>query len=217
MKTNLVIKEANIVPGKEIEMISYNCRNFRIHLAAAHLSRMMLAMVENQSGNMTGDVVPRNVRDLISQFALIKQEIEFARTHNDPPEATHEEAYKILLLKGNEIQNMDNVKEQRVAKELDLLARVMLSVDSARTQGNISSKDLATIDAQIAVADDAIKIWLGTGASVDETGIEVPAFMHLGELVPDVDMDFRQTLEPSKDLPSPALPDVPDLPSDSKQ
>jgi hypothetical protein len=54
-------------------------------------------------------------------------------------------------------------------------------------------------------------IWLGA-VDAEDTGIEVPSNRHLGsEIVPSVDLDYSQISEPSKDLPSPQLPDVPDV------
>lgn len=210
MKTELSIQPAQITPGKKIQVIEHNVRNFRMHLALEHLSRMQIGFIENDSGNMTGTLVPENVQDAWSQFKLIKSELDFAKKHNNPPLADHEEAYKILLLKGSEVQAMQNVKQKRVVKELDRLAHIMLSVDSAKAQGNISDADFAKIDIQYKTVEDAMKIWMGMGVDNSDTGISTPSFTHLGVLEPSVDLDYSETIEPSKDLPSPHLPDAPD-------
>lgn len=211
MKTELVVMQPAITPGKKIEVLEHNVRNFRIHLALQHMSMLLLSMVENDSGNMTGNVIPSNVRDTWAQFNLILSELEFAKTHNDPPLADHESAYKILILKGSEIQKISNVKQKRVAMELVLAAEIMMSVDSANAQGNISEKDFSILERQLSTVRDAMTIWLGTGKDNADTGNEVPAFKHLGEIIPSVDMDYAEIVEPSKDLPLPHLPDVPDV------
>lgn len=211
MKTELNVMSADVVAGKKIDVVEHNIRNFRLHLALQHVAMMQLGFIENDSGNMNATVIPRNVKDAWMQLALVEKELEFAKTHNDPPLADHEEAYKILLLKGNEIQRISNIKQKRVIMELDRFAHIAMSVDSAKSQGNISDRDFEKIYTQLNTVKDAMSIWLGQGSDNSDTGISVPDYSHLGEIVPSVDLDYSQTLEPSKDLPLPHLPDTPDV------
>lgn len=211
MKTELNIKEHQVSAGNRIDVLSYAVRNFRIHLMLKHASKMLLGLMENQSGNMQATLVPRNVRQQWTALDLIKSEIAFAKAHNDPAEMTHERAYKVYLLEPNQLMEMQNVKQQRVAMELEHFAQIALSVDSANAQGNISEADFAEIELQLQAVEDAMTEWLGTGADNSDTGRAVPYYKHLGELVPDVDADYASVLEPSKAKPKPAIPDVEDV------
>lgn len=211
MKTELNIKEHNVVAGKKIDVLSYPIRNFRLHLMLKNASKMLLGLLENQSGNMQATLVPRNVRQQWSALEMIKVEIQFAKDHNDPAEMTHERAYKIYLMEPNQLMEMQNSKQQRVAMELEHFAQIVLSVDSANAQGNVSDSDFVEIETQLKAVEDAMVIWLGTGKDNSDTGLAVPFYKHLGQVIPDVDADYAAVLEPSKSMPKPSIPDTPDV------
>lgn len=211
MITELNIKEHEVEAGQKIDVLSYPVRNFRIHLMLKHASKMLLGLLENQSGNMQATLTPRNVRQQWTALNLIKQEIAFAKSHNDPAEMTHERAYKIYLMEPNQLMEMQNVKQQRVAMELEHFAQIALSVDSANAQGNISDSDFAEIEVQLKAVEDAMIIWLGSGKDNSDTGLEVPFYKHLGEIRPDVDADYAAVIEPGKLTPKPSIPDVADV------
>lgn len=211
MKTELNIKEHSTEAGQKVDVLEYAVRNFRIHLMLKHASKMLIGLLENQSGNMQATLVPRNVRQQWLALSLIKQEISFAKAHNDPAEMSHERAYKVYLMDPNQLMQMQNEKQQRVAMELEHFAQVALSVDSASSQGNISDNDFAEIEDQLATVEDAMNIWLGKGADNSDTGLDVPFYKHVGEIVPAVDADYAAVIEPSIKKPRPNIPDVQDL------
>ena len=211
MKTELSIKPHATTAGRKIDVLEYPVRNFRIHLMLKHASKMLIGLLENQSGNMGASLVPRNVRQQWVALDLIKEEIEFAKAHNDPAEMSHERAYKAYLLDPSQLMEMKNVKQQRVAMELEHFAQIALSVDSSDSQGNISELDFTEIEVQLKAVEDAMLIWLGEGKDNSDTGREVPYYKHVGELVPDVDADYAQVIEPSIDRAKAHIPDVPDL------
>lgn len=209
MKTELEVSDLEIVGGRKIAMVVANVANFRVHLMQERLSRFQVALAESQMNNTTSLAIPLNVEKMLGQWNLFKVEIEFAKNHNNPPETSHELAYKILLLNPVEVQKIFNIKAKRVAKEIDLLQRIILSVDSAQTQGHIAEKDMKVIDSQSKTCEDAMRIWLGDGTEGD-TGVSVPAFNHLGDLIPPLDMAYAVTNEPSADAPASAFKDTPD-------
>ena len=211
MKTELNIKEHVVVPGKKIDVLSYPVRNFRLHLMLKNASKTLLGLLENQSGNMQASLVPRNVRQQWLALEMVKVEIQFAKDHNDPAEMSHERAYKIYLMEPNQLMEMQNSKQQRVAMELEHFAQIVLSVDSANAQGNVSDSDFGEIESQLKAVEDAMIIWLGTGADNSNTGLAVPFYKHLGQVIPDVDADYAAVLEPSKSMPKAHIPDVADV------
>lgn len=215
MITNLREVDAQIEAGREIEVVKYNTRNYRNHLVLEQLSRLLAFMLECDSNNTSSKNLPSDTRDIRDQFKIVKDEFEFGMQNNDAPTGSHEYAYHILLPSGKEIQRIRNVKIKRVLVELFNLCRVVLSVDSSNSQGYVSVGDANKIRAVFDICDKCMDRWIGDGSDDANLGLEAPAYEKLGQMIPDVDGDYAQLLEPSLDLPKPKLPDVPDKPSQS--
>lgn len=210
MITNLREVDAEIEAGREIEVVKYKTRNYRNHQVLEQLSRLLAFMLECDSNNTSSKNLPSDTRDIRAQFTIVKDEFEFGMQNNDAPTGSHEYAYSILLPSGPEIQRIRNVKIKRVFTELFNLCRVLLSVDSSNSQGYVSLGDADKIRAIFDICDKCMDRWIGTGADDSSLGLQAPAYEKLGQMVPDVDSDYAQLLEPSKDMPEPKLPDVPD-------
>jgi hypothetical protein len=205
------LKKVNPTPtgGRVIEVIDYNIRNYRLQTALEALSRCLLFCVECDSNNTNSKNIPSDTRGILLQWDIVKKDFEFSMEHNDFPTGSHEYAFSIALLSQKEIQRVRNVKMKRVIGEMFNAARVMLSVDSANTQGYIALVDAESIRKMFSLVDDMFKMWLGTGAE-EELGLTAPAYEKLGEVQPDVDSDFAKMLEPSSSMPKPKLDDVAD-------
>jgi len=210
MKTELLKVDPSIVGGSQIEVVEYSIRNYRLHQVVEQMSRLFIFCVECDSNNTLSKVTPRDARRIMSQWSIIKSELDFSLDHNDYPRGSHEYAYIICLIDQKEIQKIRNVKMKRIVSEMFNTARVILSVDSAQTQGSIASDDAADIKEMFHLVDNCLARWIGSGMSFDDVGIQSPAYEEIGEVVPDVDGDYAQILEPSKAMPAPKLPDVAD-------
>jgi len=210
MITELNKVQQLVVPGHKIDVSEYRIRNFRMHSALENLSRLCLFIIECDSNNTVTKVTPRNARQIISQWSMIKDEFQFALDHNDTPTGSYEFAYQLLFLHQSQIQKVRNVKMKRVVGEMFNLFQVMMSIDSANTQQFVDLDDAAVIKEAFCVVDDVIARWLGDGTFGD-LGLKAPDFSCLGEIIPDVDGDYAQIIEPSPVMPDPMLPDVPDL------
>jgi hypothetical protein len=206
MITELKKVDPEIVPGKQIEVVEYKIRNYRLHQVLEQLSRLLLFCLECDSNNTSSKAIPNEIVDIRLQWKNVKDEHVFSMNHNDFPTGSHEYAYSMSLVAGKEIQKIRNVKLKRIVSEIFNAARVMLSVDSANTQGFIAQEDDAKIQKMFTLVDDTLDRWIGTGSDTNDTGILAPAFEKLGELQPDVDSDFAEILEPSRSLPKPKLP-----------
>lgn len=210
-----MITELNKIPqaiyaGHKIDVSDYKIRNYRMHSAMESLARLQLFICECDSNNTVSKVTPRNARQIIKAWDVVKEEFEFALSHNDTPTGAHEFEYSVLLLHQTQIAKIRNTKMKRVVAELFNLSQVMLSIDSANTQQFVDLDDADQIMEAFKVVDDVIKRWLGDG-TFDNLGKKVPAFTCLGQVVPDVDSDYAAIMEPSWVRPDPKLPDVPDL------
>lgn len=210
--TNLKEVAHPTVPGREIAVHVFKVDNFRLHAALQMLSRLILAMVESQTNNQKGEIVPRDVSAVRTGWEAFKTAFKFALDHNDPPSAAHEFGYKISLPSGIEIQKVPNIKTKMIIMDLNHLAEIIMSSDSANSSANIAPQSQADIETQIGIAEDCMDLWYGKGKDNSDVGQAVPIFKHLGTLVPDLDSDFREVREPSADAPDTGRPDVIDRP-----
>lgn len=211
MKTELLVQQPEIQPGLKIEVLEHAISNFRLHNGLDHLARLMVYLIEMDSNNTTSVLTPENKSEVYEQLNLFEQEINFAKNHNSAPAPSHEADYKLLLPKGSEIQRISNVKAKRVAKEVDLLLRVGISLDSAGVQTHVKASDFTKLESQLNTVKSAIELWFGRSDELDNFGLEVPAMVSVGELQPDVDVDYASLREPSSAVPATGLPDVADV------
>lgn len=210
MITELEVVPHQIEPARKIQVQEYKCNNFHLHSCLTQLARIMLGQIENQTNNMTGEVVPRDASALQTGWAAYKATLQFALDHNDPPSGSHEYGYVVLLPTQDEIMKMPNTKAKMVVQHLDRLCQVIMSSDSANSNGNIGTQSEADISEQTAICEDAIALWLGTGATNGDVGMQIPIFKHLGEIRPDVDYDKGMVREPTADRAHSGRPDVAD-------
>ena len=210
MKTELVVIDPMIKGGAQIETNELNVANLRLQKVAVQIMRLLCFCLECDSANSNAQARPRDVRNIRSQFNIVKNELEFAYSHNDFPAASHESNYKVQLIDQKEIQRIRNVKLYSIVTELYNLTHVMLSCDSAALQGFISETDYTDITQLITLVDDAMDYWVGNGADATDCGIKAPAYEILGELTPTPSLAYAQMNEPSKDGPAPVFADTAD-------
>ena len=212
MITKLKEVPHEVIPAREIEVKTFKLNNFRFAVPLQILARQILAMIESQTNNAKGELVPRDVTAQRLSWESFKRAWEFGKTLNNPPSTAHEHGYKVSLANGVEIQKIPNIKFKIFAMECRHLADIIISSDSAGFSGNIGAQSMADIDAQIVICEAAMDLWLGGGTDNTDTGQAVPIFKHLGTLQPDVDRDYADVREPSADRPQLGYDDAPDLP-----
>jgi len=213
MITELETVEPDIIPGAVIQVIEHRIRNFRLHGLLESLARLQINILEIQSNDTSSVVAPSDVRDIWSQFNIIKDDVKFAREYNDAPTGNYQHAFVIKLISQREVQRIRNVKVKSVVKDLWVLGEVILGLDSANMTNFLDLNCAAKIDRAIVVCEASMSRWVGSGEDAENVGLYAPAFGMSGELTPDVDSDFAQRMEPSKSRPLPQLNDVPDTPA----
>lgn len=211
MITELNKVDAEITGGRKIDVVEYNIRNYRLHQVLEQMSRLFLFCLECDSNNTNSKARPRDVRGIVAQWQIVKDEMAFSMAHNDFPNGSHEYAFKINMLDQKEIQKVRNVKMKRIISEMFNTARVLLSVDSSNTQGFIAQEDADDITQMFTLVDDCLARWIGAGKDTADTGLMAPAYEILGQTIPDVDGDYAQIIEPGSGMPAPKLPDTPDV------
>lgn len=213
MVTNLREIPHATQPGRTIDVQAYHTSNLRVANLLDAISREMISMVEIESNNLNGELVPRNVSSINVGFAFIEALWQDAQDHNDPPTPSHEFRQKISCPAPHVIMGMPNTKLRMVCKEYKNLFEILVSVDSAKSKGNVSTGSSNKIQAALDMTKAIMQKYLGSGADNASVGITVPVYGHIGTLIPDIDHDVIETLEPSQDQPHAGRPDVQDLPS----
>jgi len=211
MKTELNIVTPTILPGIKIDVVEHAVSNFRIHGMMENLSRLLIAIVEMQSNNSSATVTPGDVRSIVNQFQLIKEDLDFAIDVNDAPIGAYEQEYKCMLIDQKEIQRVRNVKLKNILKDLWLLGRIAMSCDSSKTQNFISPADETMLRRALEVCEKTLDRWVGKGVDSADLGVVVEPFVANGEIIPDVDGDWAITKEPSVGGVTSMLKDVADV------
>ena len=141
MITNLKQVEAGTVPGREIEVTTYELMNYRLRGMLEQVARLFLFLLECDSNNSNSKAVPREVADVIQQWKLVIEELDFGVKHNNAPTGSHEYGYQINLPSLKEIQRVRNVKIKAVIAELFNASEVILSSDCAQLQNFIDDTE----------------------------------------------------------------------------
>lgn len=210
MITELKKVDPSIIGGRVIPVVEYKLQNYRLHQVLEQMSRLFLFLLECDSNNTSSKAKPRDVRGIVRQWQVVREELDFSMAHNDMPDGVYEYGFSVVFPDQKEIQKIRNVKIKRIFSEMFNTARHMLSVDSAKTQGYIALEDHKDMMEMFGCVEDCIARWIGNGSDAADTGIVVPAYEELGVIVPDVDSDYATMNEPSADAPPAKLPDVPD-------
>ena len=201
----------DIKPGMKIRCNVHRINNYPLSLVLEQMSRLFLFGIECDSNNTSSKAIPREVRQIRGQFEVVKKELEFAMQFNDSPRGTYEDDFEVSILDGKEIATIRNVKVKRFLSEMRNTALVMLGVDSSKSQAFIAQEDYSTIKEALVKTEAVLDMWIGTGADALNVGLNIPAFELLGEIRPDVDGNWNQMKEPTREVPLPELDDVKDI------
>lgn len=211
MITELRKVDPQVSGGQIVDVVEYKLQNYRLHQVLEQMGRLFLFLLECDSNNTSSKAKPRDVRSVLAQWKIAKDELEFSMAHNDLPDGIYEYGFSICFPDQKEIQRIRNVKIKRIYSEMFNTARHILSVDSAKTQGFIAQEDYNEIMEMFVCVDDCLARWIGGGNDTADTGIVVPAYEEIGVISPDVDSDYATINEPSSTTPPPKLPDAADV------
>lgn len=215
MRTEIEIVSPVVNPGRKIQCVSYEVRNYLVHQVAHQVSLLMLGFLESDSGNSVGQSSARETRGMWKGWTLVKAEWERLKRHRDAPWAKHEYQFSILVPHVNEIMSANNMKVQRVCWQLQQLARLLAGLDSASMQSWVGPADIGEIEELLLQTEEVLKEYWGTGAKgegVFDTGLEMPEYK-VGTLIPDLDRNAATVWEPSTEAPVSPYADAPDLES----
>ena len=212
MVTNLKDVPHETKPGREIETNAFYTSNPRISNMLDVMAREMISMIESESNNMTGELVPRNVASIQLGYSTLIEMWNDAKNMNDPVTPIYEFSQKTSLPTPQVVAAMPNLKLRLICKEYRNAAEIIISVDSARSKGNVSAGSESKIEAALTMLKTMIDKYLGTGRDNSDVGLNVPVYGHVGRLIPDVH-DHAFIAEASSDQPFNGRPDAADLPA----
>lgn len=212
MITNIKVVPHETQPGREVECRSFSVPNYRLHHICYAIARACVAAVDSENNNTSAAVNPRGIAQMIAGFQVAKQHFGDITDNRNAPAPIMEFDHVIYLPTGREIMRMKNYKLQVVVKEMKFLAEIIIDSDSAKLNGHVDEVCYKKIQEAMDACEKTIVKYIGTGKDHTDVGMNIPGFLHMGELVPDLDGDQQGVREPSPDAPVSGRPDVPDLP-----
>jgi len=215
MKTELVIQDQVINPGRQIQCHKRPVRNYHIFQVCEQIAYLILGLMESDSGNSKAQNSARETRNFWNGWTLVKNEWQHAQDFRDSPWGTMEYEHYVLLPTVNEIKQLSNLKVRRVVWALQQFARILIGMDSAQMQTWVGPGDISEAAEALNHCEVVLAEYWGTGQGDSQggfdTGVIAPEYA-VGQLIPDVDMNAGSVWEPSTESPA-QPPDVPDLPS----
>jgi hypothetical protein len=216
MITELQLQQQIVLGGEKIAVFKWQVANTHLQQTAAVISRLQLAMIESDSNNTSGQMIPSDAESFYEEWNRAKT--EWARglkwSHLSP--APQEKILSILAVTDNEQLRTPNVKCRRVVMALATLIHKIVYCDSSKLQFGIGQGDVKKISEHMAYVEEVLLDYVGTGAGKDgafDVGRYVPAFEHLGVVVPPINLHEAQVQEPSPAAPNVPAPDAPDTAS----
>jgi len=216
MVTNLNLQKQVVIGGEEIAVHKWNVCNQHFQQFCHVLSRLQLAILEMDSNNSTGQMIPHDAEAIQADWARAKWEWATAVKYRFLAPAAQEKILSVLAITDNEQLRTVNVKCRRVVTAISTLIQKVLFSDSAKLQYGIGDSDLKKIEQHMEYVEYLTNSYVGTGAESDgsyDVGMKVPAHEHLGVVVPPINLHEATVQEPSPSSPVTPSFDSPDTPS----
>lgn len=216
MITELALQEQVVVGGEKLAVFKWTLNNQHLHQVCEALSRFQMAAVESDSNNTTGQMIVSDAESLTAEWGRVKYEWAKAVKWRHLAPAAQEKIYSVLCITDNEQLRTPNVKVRRAVEAVASLIQKLVFCDSAKLQYGIGDTDIKKIEQHLAYVEEILVDYVGTGLPKDgsyDLGMYVPAFEHLGVIVPPINLHEAQVQEPSPAAPVVPNKDAPDTPS----
>lgn len=214
--TNLDMQKQKVLGGESIAVHKWTLSNVHFHQLGCALSRLQMAVLECDSNNSTGQMIPHDAEGIFAEWKRAKLEWQRALKWRHLAPAAQEKVLSILAVTDNEALRTVNVKCRRLVDAVATLIHKLVYSDSAKLQYGVGPADERKVTEQMAYVEEILIDYVGTGELKDgkwDTGMEVAAFEHLGVVVPPINLHEAQVQEASPAAPDTPSPDAPDTPS----
>lgn len=216
MVTNLDMQDKVVIGGEEIAVFKWQLQNQHLQQFCHVISRLQLAILECDSNNSTGQMIPHDAKAVAKDWQRAKFEWDKAVKWRHLSPAAQEKILSVLAITDNEQLRTVNVKCRRVVAALSTLIQKVVFCDSAKLQYGIGSTDIEQIGEHIEYVGEVLADYIGDGSGGEDgynVGMDVPAHEHLGTIKPPVNLHEAQVQEPSPAAPQVPTADAPDTPS----
>ena len=214
--TNLALQDQVVIGGEEIAVFKWTLSNVSFHQIGCALSRLQLAVLECDSNNSTGQMIPHDAEGIFAEWRRVKLEWARALKWRHLAPASQEKILSVLAVTDNEALRTVNVKCRRLVDAVATLIHKIVYSDSAKLQYGVGPADERKLAEQIAYVEEILIDYIGTGELKDgkwDTGMEVAAFEHLGVVNPPINLHQAQVQEASPGAPDIPAKDAPDTAS----
>tara|TARA_R110000868_G_scaffold9394_6_gene46945 strand:- start:4434 stop:5120 length:687 start_codon:yes stop_codon:yes gene_type:complete len=216
MITNLALQAQVVLGGESIAVFKWTLANQSLAVLGECVSRLQMAILEMDSNNTTGGMIPHDAESIAGEWNRAKYEWSLAKEFRYLAPAAQEKILTVLAITDNEVLRVPNVKCRRAVQALATFLQKINFCDSSKLQYGLTDSDIKKLDQHITYVDRILTDYVGNGLAKDagfDTGMSVPAFEHLGVVVPPINLHEAQIQEPSPAAPDVPSPDAPDTPS----
>lgn len=218
MKTEIISETPIATGGRAILTERIDIRSARLHNLMEEMTYMNIFLIESDSNETQTLVDPADVLRLRDQWKHILWEFDFEtkEENNSLPRGSHQLAFKIEIVQSKQIRQIQNKKCRKVASAVWQTQMMIAGTQTSKLQGFVDPETQKTIRKMFDYVDRVLEAWMGGGTSPADTGVVMPEFPEIGEVIPPVNAEFVERLEPSSASARPAIPDYPDTPPVSK-
>lgn len=216
MVTNLALQAQVVLGGESVAVHKWQVSNTHLQQVAAVASRLQLAMIESDSNNTSGQMIPYDAESFWAEWQRVRAEWARALKWRHLAPAPQEKILSVLCVTDNEQLRTVNVKCRRVVMAIASLLHKLVYCDSAKLQFGIGPSDEKKLGEHMDYVEEVLKDYVGTGAAQDggyDVGRSVASFEHLGVVVPPINLHEAQVQEPSPAAPVVPAADSADTPS----
>jgi hypothetical protein len=210
MVTEVDVKKHDIVGGRKMPVRVFQTRNVQFFSAVTLLSFITMYAIECESNDTAEVVTPEDRNNIRHNWSEFKNEYLFAVANREIPAATSvQEELAVTLPAKEHIMAMRNMGLKNLCLALHSLAEVVTGLSSNKLRMFVSNSNNSKIEANIAFVDRVMDRWIGQ--DIANPGVEIKGLEILGRVMPDPDLDYVRTVEPSMDGSPGNRPDTPDL------
>lgn len=210
MKTEIDVMPHDIVGGRKMPTRVFQTRNIQFHNCFYLLTHLAMYAIECESNDTSEVITPEDRANIRHNWVEFKNEYEFAKANRAVPAATSvQEELAITIPAKEHVMAMRNVGLKTFTLGLCSLVDVMSGLSSNKLRMFVSNSNVNKIDANIEYMDRVLDRWVGF--DIDNPGVEIKGLEILGRVVPDPDLDYVRTVEPSIDGAPGNRPDAPDV------
>lgn len=220
MTTDMLVSEPVTVGGVKLVGETRRGVNHILTSVANLVTAQQIAMLESQSANTSGSMVPREVRKFRSMAEYIKSTFEHMMSFNDTPTGGYELVREYTTLHPSQVAASPSHPVTFVVSQYQRLNDYISTCRSMNQEPYVDEENADEIRELFAAVDADINRHFGTGEQVVgdgvapgtfNTGVAIPDINYVGTVVPPLDRNTVTRMEASVTAPPASTVDGPDF------